>query len=175
VKSDAFDWIQMLKFVLKRLANGVLMLFAVSFLAYFLMYLGSGNVARLILGLQATAADVAAKNHELGLDRPFFEQYITWLSGAIRLDLGTAWSMPDSVANILFPRLAITLQIVAMTTVIAALVAIVIGTMAAIFGGWIDRVVGFILGSCFWVAGVVVGSTESFNLLAYLVLRFLAS
>ncbi len=120
------------------------MLFAVSFLAYFLMYLGSGNVARLILGLQASAADVAAKNRELGLDRPFFEQYITWLSGAVRLDLGTAWSMPDSVANILFPRLAITLQIVAMTTVIAALVAIVIGTMAAIFGGWIDRVVQFI-------------------------------
>lgn len=120
------------------------MLFAVSFLAYFLMYLGSGNVARLILGLQASAADVAAKNRELGLDRPFFEQYITWLSGAVRLDLGTAWSMPDSVANILFPRLAITLQIVAMTTLVAALVAIVIGTMAAIFGGWIDRVVQFI-------------------------------
>ncbi len=120
------------------------MLFAVSFLAYFLMYLGSGNVARLILGLQASAADVAAKNRELGLDRPFFEQYITWLSGAIRLDLGTAWSMPDTVANILFPRLAITLQIVAMTTLVAALIAIVIGTMAAIFGGWIDRVVQFI-------------------------------
>jgi peptide/nickel transport system permease protein len=132
------------KFIVKRLANGVLMLFAVSFLAYFLMYLGSGNVARLILGLQASAADVAAKNRELGLDRPFFEQYITWLSGAIRLDLGTAWSMPDTVANILFPRLAITLQIVAMTTLVAALIAIVIGTMAAIFGGWIDRVVQFI-------------------------------
>jgi len=134
----------MLNFIIKRIANGILMLFAVSFLAYFLMFLGAGNVARLILGLQATAADVAAKNHELGLDRPFFEQYFSWLAGAIHLDLGQAWSMPDTVSNILFPRLAITLQIVAITTVVATIVAIVLGTLAAIFGGWIDRFVQFI-------------------------------
>lgn len=134
----------MLKFIIKRLANGVLMLFAVSFLAYFLMFLGAGNVARLLLGLEASQADVAAKNHELGLDRPFFEQYFTWLGGAVHLDLGKAWAMPENVADVLFPRLAITLQIVAMTTLVAAIVAIILGTLAALYGGWIDRFVQFI-------------------------------
>lgn len=134
----------MLKFIIKRLANGVLMLFAVSFLAYFLMFLGAGNVARLLLGLQATQQEVAAKNHELGLDRPFFEQYFGWLGGAIHLDLGKAWSMPENVSDVLFPRLAITLQIVAMTTLVAAIVAVILGTLAALYGGWIDRLVQFI-------------------------------
>lgn len=131
----------MLTFIIKRITNGALMLFAVSFLAYFLMFIGSGNVARLILGLQATAEEIAAKNHELGLDQPFFAQYFNWLAGAIHLDFGKAWSMPDTVANILFPRLAITLQIVTLTTIIATIIAIVIGTLAAVFGGVIDRVV----------------------------------
>lgn len=134
----------MLKFIIKRLANGVLMLFAVSFLAYFLMFLGAGNVARLLLGLQATQEEVAAKNHELGLDRSFFEQYFSWLGGAVHLDLGKAWAMPENVSDVLFPRLAITLQIVAMTTLVAAIVAIILGTLAALYGGWIDRFVQFI-------------------------------
>jgi len=134
----------MLTFIIKRIANGLLMLFAVSFLAYFLMHLGAGNVARLMLGLEATAEAVAQKNHELGLDLPFFDQYVNWLTGAVQLNLGNAWSMPDSVAAILFPRLAITLQIVSITTLVAIVVAIILGTLAAVYGGIIDRFVQFI-------------------------------
>lgn len=146
----------MLKFIIKRVANGALMLVAVSFISYFLMFLGSGNVARLILGLQATAEDVAAKNHELGLDRPFLDQYFSWFVGATHLDLGTAWSMPDTVSNILFPRLAITLQIVTMTTIVAAIVAVILGTLAALYGGIIDRFVQFIGLMGFAVPGFLV-------------------
>ena len=119
------------------------MLVAVSFISFFLINIGSGNVARRILGMEASAANVAAKNHELGLDRPFLEQYFGWLSGAVRLDLGKAWAIPEMVSDALFPRLAITLQIVSLTTIVATLVAIIIGTMAALYGGWIDRAVQF--------------------------------
>ncbi|MFM6978314.1 MAG: ABC transporter permease [Micrococcales bacterium] len=133
----------MLKFIVKRVANGFLMLFAVSFLAYFLMFIGSGNVARLLLGLEATPEQIAQKNHELGLDRSFFEQYFSWLGGAVKLDLGTSWSLSEGVSAILFPRLAITLQIVTLTTIIAAVAAIILGTLAALYGGWIDRAVQF--------------------------------
>jgi peptide/nickel transport system permease protein len=132
------------KFILKRLLNGIIMLFAVSLLAYFLMYLGAGNVARLILGLQATQDEVAALNEQLGLTKPFIEQYFTWLINAVQLNLGESWSMPEPVADSLFPRLGVTLTIVALTTLVAALVSIVLGTVAALKGGWIDRVVQFI-------------------------------
>jgi peptide/nickel transport system permease protein len=134
----------LLKFILKRLLNGIIMLFAVSLLAYFLMYLGAGNVARLILGLQATQDEVAALNEQLGLNKPFIEQYFSWLVNAVQLNLGESWSMPEPVADSLFPRLGVTLTIVALTTLVAALVSIVLGTVAALKGGWIDRVVQFI-------------------------------
>jgi peptide/nickel transport system permease protein len=130
-------------FIFKRLLIGVLMLFSVSFVAYFLLYLGAGNVARLILGLNATEADVVALNESLGLNRPVIDQYITWLSGAIRLDLGQAWSMPEAVSDALFPRLGITLILVGITTVVAAIIAVAIGTFAALRGGWVDRAVQF--------------------------------
>jgi peptide/nickel transport system permease protein len=129
------------KFILKRLLNGIIMLFAVSFLAYFIMYLGMGNVARLILGLQASQEEVAALNEQLGLNRPFLEQYFTWLVNAAQLNLGESWSMPEPVSESLFPRLGVTLTIVSLTTVVAALVAIVLGTVAALYGGWVDRIV----------------------------------
>ena len=119
------------------------MLLSVSFLSYFLLYLGAGDVARRILGLNATDADVAALNEQLGLNRPLLDQFFTWLSGAVRLDLGQAWSMPERVSEALFPRLEITLILVSLTTIVAAVVAVTIGTLAALRGGWIDRVVQF--------------------------------
>lgn len=134
----------MSKFILKRLLNGIIMLFAVSLLAYFLMYLGMGNVARLILGLQATQEEVAALNEQLGLNRSFIEQYFTWLVNAVQLNLGESWSMPEPVADTLFPRLGVTLTIVSLTTVLAAIVSVVLGTLAALYGGWVDRIVQFI-------------------------------
>ncbi len=133
----------MLIFAAKRIAHGLVMLLSVSLLAYFLLFIGSGNVAQLILGLQATPEQIALKNEELGLNRPFFEQFITWLQGAITLNFGQSWSMAETVNEVLFPRLGVTLTIVALTTIVAALVSIILGTAAALFGGWIDRVVQF--------------------------------
>lgn len=132
------------------------MLVSVSLLAFFLMYIGAGDVARRILGIEATPDVVAAKNAELGLDKPFMEQFINWAAGAIQLDLGAAWSMPENVSEVLFPRLAITLQLVTMTTIVATIAAVILGTLAALFGGWIDRVVQFIGVLGFAVPGFLV-------------------
>lgn len=120
------------------------MLVAVSFLAYFLLNIGAGNVARLILGLEATPEAIAELNEQLGLNRPFIEQFLTWASGAARLDFGDSWSMPETVNEVLFPRLGVTLTIVSLTTMVAAFVAIILGTVAAIYGGVIDRIVQFV-------------------------------
>jgi peptide/nickel transport system permease protein len=134
----------LLNFTLRRILNGIVMMVAVSFLAYFLLYIGAGNVARLILGLQATPEAIAELNEQLGLNRPFIEQFLTWASGAVRLDFGDSWSMPETVNEVLFPRLGVTLTIVALTTLVAAIVAIILGTVAAIYGGVIDRLVQFL-------------------------------
>lgn len=120
------------------------MLVIVSFLAFTLLHLGAGNVARLLLGVNATAEDVAALNQQLGLSRPFIEQFTSWFSRAIFLDFGDSWSMPETVNEVIFPRLGVTLTIVGLTTLLSAAIAIVLGTFAALKGGWIDRFVQFI-------------------------------
>lgn len=146
----------MTNFLLKRLLTGAIMLFSVSFLSYFLLYLGTGNVAILILGLQAAPADIAALNEQLGINRPFLEQYFSWLGNALRLDLGQSWSSPERVSEALFPRLQVTLTIVVITTVVALLISVALGTLAALRGGWIDRVVQFLSLIGFAVPGFLV-------------------
>jgi peptide/nickel transport system permease protein len=131
----------LLTFVVRRVVHGLTMLFTVSLLAYFLLSIGTGNVARLILGLKATEDQVAELNEQLGLNRPFIEQFTTWLAGAVRLDFGASWSMPETVNEVLFPRLGVTLTIVLLTTLLAAILSILLGTLAAIRGGAIDRFV----------------------------------
>lgn len=120
------------------------MLVIVSFLAFALLHLGAGNVARLLLGADSTAEDVAALNEQMGLNRPFIEQFTSWFAKAIFLDFGDSWSMPETVNEVIFPRLGVTLTIVGLTTLLAAVIAIVLGTLAALKGGWIDRLVQFI-------------------------------
>lgn len=143
-------------FVLKRLLNGLVMLFAVSLLAYFLMYLGSGNVGRLILGMDASQEAVAALNEQLGLNRPFIDQYLTWLGNALQLNLGDSWSMPEPVAEVLFPSLGVSLTIVTLTTLLAAILSVLLGTVAALRGGWIDRAVQFVSLFGFAVPGFLI-------------------
>jgi len=138
-----FGFDSMLKFTIRRILSGVVLLFAVSFVAYFLLHLGSGNVARNLLGVNATQADVAQLNEQLGLNRPFFVQYTDWLTNAIQLNLGDSWSFPETVTESVFGRLHVTLTIVGITTILAALVSVVIGVLAAVRGGWIDRFVQF--------------------------------
>lgn len=120
------------------------MLVIVSFLAFTLLHLGAGNVARLLLGVNATAEDVASLNEQMGLNRPYIEQFTSWLSKAVFLDFGDSWSMPETVNEVIFPRLGVTLTIVGLTTLLAAVIAIVLGTFAALKGGWVDRFVQFI-------------------------------
>lgn len=73
----------MFGFLGRRLLSGVVLVFAITTLAFLLLYLGSGDIARRILGQTATHEQVAAKAAELGLDRPIWEQYVSWLSGAL--------------------------------------------------------------------------------------------
>jgi peptide/nickel transport system permease protein len=130
-----------LKFVIRRVASGVLLLFVITTLAYALLYVGGGNIARRLLGQGATQEQVAAKAHALGLDRPVLTQYVDWLSHAVRGDFGRSWFNGQLVSVLVGGRLSVTLLEVTLATVLAAVVAVIIGVAAAVRGGWVDRVV----------------------------------
>jgi peptide/nickel transport system permease protein len=113
-------------------------------------------VARNILGNQASVADVNAKNHEWGLDKPVLVQFWDWFQGAIHLDFGQPWASPLPVSEDLATRLPITLTLVMLTTLVSALISVLLGVLAAVRGGWVDRFVQFIGLAGFAIPGFLV-------------------
>ena len=131
----------MLRFVLRRLASGVVLIVVITAATFFLLHAAGGNVARRVLGQEATEATVAQKTHELGLDRPVLTQFGDWLSHAIHGDFGTSWFTSQPVAQAITSRLQVTLELVIGATIVSGLVAVGLGVLAATRRGWIDRLV----------------------------------
>ena len=129
----------MIRFILRRLLSGVILIFVISVVAFSLLYIGSGDIARRILGQNATQEIVDRKAAELGLNRPLYEQYWDWLTSAVQGDFGRSWFSGQLVAQGVSSRLAVTLSIVIGATLIAAIISVVIGVLAATRRGWIDR------------------------------------
>lgn len=126
-------------FLLRRLLSAVVLLLAVSFLAYVLLFPAAGDIARNILGENASEAQVALKNHELGLDQPLLAQYFTWLMKALGGDLGVSYFGSASVWNTLMVRLPVTLSLVIVVTLLTGILAFASGIYAAVRKGWVDR------------------------------------
>ena len=131
----------MLRFVLRRLASGVVLVGVLSTLAFFLLYAGSGDIARTILGQQASQETVDRLTQQLGLDQPVLGRFTDWVSGAVRGDFGSSWFSGQAVTDAIVSRLAVTLSLVIGATVVTALVAVALGVLAATRGGVVDRVV----------------------------------
>lgn len=134
----------MVRFIVRRLISGVVLVFVISTVAYVLLYLGGGDIARRILGQTATAATVADKAHVLGLDRPLLVQYGDWLSHAVTGNLGQSWFTGQPVTAAISSRVAVTLSLVIGATLLTAVIAVILGVWAAVRRGWADRVVQFI-------------------------------
>jgi peptide/nickel transport system permease protein len=139
----------MLSFILRRLGSGLLVLGAVSVITFLLLYISSGNIARNLLGEQASAEQLAAKEAELGLDRPLLARLVDWIGGAVGGDLGTSWFTGQPVVEAIRSRLPVTLALIVVAIVLIGVVATALGVTAAVRRGWVDRVVqvGSVLGT----------------------------
>ncbi|WP_456284767.1 ABC transporter permease [Microbacterium sp. JZ70] len=131
----------MLNFIMRRLVGGLVLLVVASSLTYLLMNANSSGIAIRILGDQATAEQVAAKEAELGLDRPLITRFGEWLLGAVRGDLGVSWFTSEGVWHTVTSRLPVTLSLVVGTVLVTAIIATALGVLAAMRRGWVDRLV----------------------------------
>ncbi|MDO8108008.1 ABC transporter permease [Isoptericola sp. b441] len=131
----------MLTMILRRLASGVAVLIVVAVLTFVLLNLSAGNVARNILGDQATPDAVAAKNAELGLDQPVLTRLGDWLSGAVHLDFGKSFFTNEPVFTAIGSRLPVTLAMVIASILLIAVFATLLGMLAAVRRGWVDSAV----------------------------------
>ncbi|WP_166984285.1 ABC transporter permease [Paramicrobacterium fandaimingii] len=158
----------MLTFIIKRIVSGITVLVAISVATFFLLYYSGSNIARNILGEYATPDQVAAKEHELGLDRPIIVQFGEWASQAITGNLGVSWFTSQGVAESLLTRLPVTLTLLIVAIIAIAIFATLIGIAAAVKRGWIDRVVqvGAVVGEAIpsFVLGVIFVTIFAINL-----------
>ena len=154
----------MLMFIVRRVLAGIVLLAVISIVTFGLLFLDSANIARRILGQNATDELVAQKSAELGLDRPLAVQYWDWLTSALTGDLGRSWFNGQLVSVSLSGRLSVSLSLVIGATLISAVLAIVLGVLAARRGGWVDALVQFI--------SVIGFAIPGFLIALYLVLIF---
>ena len=119
------------RYVLKRVAALVAVLFFVSLGTFFLVHLLPGNPAVTILGSNATPHNIAVVQHQLGLDRPLFAQYFVWLGHVLQGNLGQSFVTHQSVVSTLANAVPIDLELIVISQVIAFAVAIPLALLAA--------------------------------------------
>ena len=125
----------MLAYIARRLVMTLPVLFGVATLVFALLHLVPGDPAVSMLGESASVEDVRALRTKLGLDRPLAVQYRSYLTGALRGDLGVSFRFGTPVTREIATRVPQTLLLAASAMVVATLLALPLGRPAAVFKG----------------------------------------
>ena len=135
----------MLKFIVTRIALGLLSLLAVTLLIFAATEILPGDVASAVLGQGATPETLAAFRHELGLDRSAYVRYFEWLNGALHGDLGNALTNKREILPDLMKKFNNTLFLAGMAALVAVPLAVGLGIIAAINEGkWQDKLANIV-------------------------------
>lgn len=168
-----------LTFLARRLSQGILIVFLVSFAIFAILRLVPGDPARMILGPMASDAAVEQAAAELGLREPIPVQYFYWIAKVMSGDFGSSFAKGEGgqsaaqgnqsekgprharVADLILTALPMTLQLAGLGLLFCAIIAVPLGVVAGIYAGrWPDRLalyIGSIFVSLpnFWVALVL--------------------
>jgi peptide/nickel transport system permease protein len=154
----------MLKFFLRRFIIAVCVAITVSIIGFCLLRL-SGDLAAVLAGENASPDDIARIAASYGLDRPFYIQYLDWVTSALRGDLGRSLFTNEPVSGLIMDRIGVTAGLAIGSLLLALLIAVPLGVLAAVKANtWVDR-----SALVFSVAGQ---ATPSFWLALLLILVF---
>ncbi len=131
----------MLALIVSRLAQGVVVLFAVTLVTFALLGAAGGDAVSAVYDDPRVSEESLRRLREIhGLDSPFHVRYARWVTGALRGRLGESISYQAPVASLLAPRLARTLALGGAALLVALAVAFTLGVAAARRrGSWADR------------------------------------
>lgn len=118
-------------YILQRLLSLIPVLLVVAIVVFFLIHLTPGDPAAIILGPDATAEEVEALRKELGLDRPLYIQFFDWFIGLLQGDLGHSIFLDQPVLQAFLEHLGPTLSLAILAQIIAILIALPFGIIAA--------------------------------------------
>ncbi len=136
----------MWQYIVKRLMLIIPTLIGASLLVFILMNVVPGDIALIIIGGDQGGdidpTELANLREQLGLNRPLYVQYLSWLWGVVRLDFGTSLWTGAPVFDEILIRLPLTLEVALLATLVSTIIAIPLGTLAAIRQDtWVDYVV----------------------------------
>ena len=129
-----------LHLVASRLVFLVVALFGVVTLSFLLVSVTPGDPAELIAGPVASQSQVDAIRADLGLDRPIWDRYTDNMRGLLHGDLGDSYYTKQPISSEIGTRLPATLELIALSVVVAALLGVAVGCAGAYFRGrWPDK------------------------------------
>jgi peptide/nickel transport system permease protein len=132
-------------YITRRLLFSVFVLWGALTVVFLTVRAVPGDPAQMMLGTDATAAEVQALRDKLGLNRPLLVQYVAYLFQAVRLDLGESIRMAQPVAALVAERVPVTGKLALTAIAIAILVSFPLGIVAAVKpGGLLDGVVSVV-------------------------------
>ena len=123
----------MIRLIALRLAAFPPTLMAASIILFIVINVIPGSAATSALGIDATPQAIARFEHLHGLDRPLHAQYLDWLGGALRGDFGNSFQNHVPVGPELLARLPVTLELAGLAFLIANLIAVPLGALAAYY------------------------------------------
>ena len=129
-------------YLFRRLLGTIPVMLVVAVFIFLMLRLTPSDPAAVIAGDNATTEQVAQIRSQLGLDRPMVEQFVIWSGKVLRGDLGESFFFKKTVASLIGERIEPTLSLALFTMMLAVLIAVPLGVLAAHRqGSWIDRIV----------------------------------
>ncbi|MGF9978781.1 ABC transporter permease [Viridibacillus arvi] len=125
----------MLHYIGKRLLQLIPVLLGMTFIVFLIIRAIPGDPAQVILGQQATKEAKAALRASLGLDNPWYIQYVNYLGDLLTGDLGESMRTKATVSSELWPYLAATFEL----ALFAMILAVIIGVNAGIVSAWFQN------------------------------------
>ena len=136
----------MWQYVTKRVLLMIPTLIGAALVIFLLMNIVPGDIALLIIGGDQggdiNPRELARLRAQLGLDRPLYEQFFSWLWDVVRLDFGKSLWTGAPIVEELWIRLPLSLEVAILATIVSTIIAIPLGTIAAIRQDtWVDYVI----------------------------------
>lgn len=148
----------MFQYMVRRVIAAVPIVLLVTILVFLTTHVLPGDAALVALGPEATPAALEAMRERMGLNRPLHEQYLDWLGGVVRGDLGRSLVDNSPVSRAISHALPVTLQMVAMAMIVAIVIGVPAGIISATKRGTVWDVTASLVGLAgislpgFWAA-----------------------
>jgi peptide/nickel transport system permease protein len=118
-------------YIIRRLLQLVLVLFGITVIVFGVMFL-SGDPAMLMVGEGWSSEEIAEFREQMGFDRPWYVQYVSFMSGVVQGDFGHSLRQREPAMGLVLERMPATIQLAASAMAISIIIAVPVGVISAV-------------------------------------------